>query len=45
MAGVDFIPVILISAYAEEDYAELIAARPALGFLPTTTTHASASRT
>ena len=29
--------VILISAYAEEDYAELIAASSAVGFLPKTT--------
>ena len=33
-AGVDSSRVILISAYAEEDYAELIAASPAVGFLP-----------
>jgi CheY-like chemotaxis protein len=35
-AGVDSSPVIFISAYAEEDYAELIAASPAVGFLPKT---------
>jgi len=35
-AGVDSSRVILISAYAEEDYAELIAASPAVGFLPKT---------
>ena len=35
-AGVDSSRVILISAYAEEDYAELIAASPAIGFLPKT---------
>jgi DNA-binding NarL/FixJ family response regulator len=34
--GVDSSRVILISAYAEEDYAELIAASPAVGFLPKT---------
>ena len=33
-AGVDSSRVILISAYAEEDYAELIAASPAVGFFP-----------
>ncbi len=33
-ARTDSLPVILISAYAEEDYAELIAASPAVGFLP-----------
>jgi CheY-like chemotaxis protein len=32
-AGVDSPRVILISAYAEEDYADLIAASPAVGFL------------
>jgi CheY-like chemotaxis protein len=31
------IPVILISAHAEEDYAELIAASPAVGFISKTT--------
>jgi CheY-like chemotaxis protein len=36
-AGADSFHVILISAYAEEDYAELIAASPAVGFLPKTT--------
>ena len=35
-AGVNSSRVILISAYAEEDYAELIAASPAVGFLPKT---------
>jgi CheY-like chemotaxis protein len=35
-ASVDSSRVILISAYAEEDYAELIAASPAVGFLPKT---------
>ena len=35
-AGVDSSRVILISAYAEEDYAELIAASPVVGFLPKT---------
>jgi hypothetical protein len=33
---VNALRVILISAYAEEDYAELIAASPAVGFLPKT---------
>ena len=32
-AGADSSRVILMSAYAEEDYAELIAASPAVGFL------------
>jgi DNA-binding NarL/FixJ family response regulator len=35
-AGVDSSRVILMSAYAEEDYAELIAASPAVGFLSKT---------
>jgi CheY-like chemotaxis protein len=35
-AGADGSRVILISAYAEEDYGELIAASPAVGFLPKT---------
>ena len=35
-ASVNSSRVILISAYAEEDYAELIAASPAVGFLPKT---------
>jgi CheY-like chemotaxis protein len=35
-AGVDSPRVILISAYAEEDYAELIAASSAVGFLSKT---------
>jgi DNA-binding NarL/FixJ family response regulator len=43
-AGVDSFPVILISAYAEEDYAELIAASPAVGFLPKTTLSAQSIR-
>ncbi len=37
-------PVILISAYAEEDYADLIAASPALGFLAKSALSASAVR-
>jgi CheY-like chemotaxis protein len=36
-AGADSFQVILISAYAEEDYSELIAASSAVGFLPKTT--------
>jgi DNA-binding NarL/FixJ family response regulator len=36
-AGADSFRVILISAYAEEDYADLIAASSAVGFLPKTT--------
>ncbi|MGH3338867.1 MAG: response regulator transcription factor [Propionibacteriaceae bacterium] len=35
-AGANSSPVILISAYGEEDYAELIAASPVIGFLPKT---------
>jgi DNA-binding LytR/AlgR family response regulator len=35
-------PVILISTYAEEDYADLIAGSPALGFLPKATLSAAA---
>ena len=35
-ASADSLRVILISAYAEEDYAELIAASSAVGFLPKT---------
>jgi len=35
-------PVILISTYAEEDYADLIAASPALGFIPKATLSAAA---
>jgi DNA-binding NarL/FixJ family response regulator len=37
-------PVILISTHAEEDYAELIAASPAVGFLPKTALSAAAIR-
>lgn len=44
LAGVDSSRVILISAYAEEDYAELIAASPAVGFLPKTTLSAQGIR-
>jgi DNA-binding NarL/FixJ family response regulator len=35
-------PVILISTYAEEDYADLIAGSPALGFIPKATLSAAA---
>jgi CheY-like chemotaxis protein len=35
-------PVILISTHAEQDYAELIAASPAIGFLPKTALSADA---
>jgi nucleoside-diphosphate-sugar epimerase len=38
------LPVILILAHAEEDYAELIAASPAVGFLPKTALSAPPSR-
>jgi len=37
-------PVILISTHAEQDYAELIAASPAIGFLPKTSLSADAIR-
>jgi len=37
-------PVILISAHAEEDYADLIAASRAVGFLPKTTLSGQAIR-
>ena len=37
-------PVILISTHAEEDYAELIAASPAIGFLPKTALSGDAIR-
>jgi CheY-like chemotaxis protein len=37
-------PVILISTHAEQDYAELIAASPAVGFLPKTALSADAIR-
>ncbi len=37
-------PVILISTHAEQDYAELIAASPAIGFLPKTALSGDAIR-
>jgi hypothetical protein len=37
-------PVILISTYAKEDFADLIAATPAIGFLPKYAVTASAIR-
>lgn len=37
-------PVILISTHAEQDYAELIAASPAIGFLPKSALSADAIR-
>jgi CheY-like chemotaxis protein len=37
-------PVILISTHAEQDYEELIAASPAIGFLPKTALSAAAIR-
>jgi DNA-binding NarL/FixJ family response regulator len=37
-------PLILISTHAEQDYAELIAASPAIGFLPKTALSADAIR-
>jgi CheY-like chemotaxis protein len=38
------VPVILVSTHAEQDYAELIAASPAVGFLPKTALSADAIR-
>ena len=43
-AGQTSAPVILISTHAEQDYAELIAASPAIGFLPKTALSADAIR-
>ena len=43
-AGQASTPVILISTHAEQDYAELIAASPAIGFLPKTALSADAIR-
>jgi DNA-binding NarL/FixJ family response regulator len=43
-AGPASAPVILISTHAEQDYAELIAASPAIGFLPKTALSADAIR-
>jgi DNA-binding NarL/FixJ family response regulator len=43
-AGQARAPVILISTHAEQDYAELIAASPAIGFLPKTALSADAIR-
>jgi CheY-like chemotaxis protein len=43
-AGPASAPVILTSTHAEQDYAELIAASPAIGFLPKTALSADAIR-
>ena len=43
-AGPTPTPVILISTHAEQDYAELIAASPAIGFLPKTALSGDAIR-
>jgi DNA-binding NarL/FixJ family response regulator len=43
-AGPPPAPVILISTHAEQDYAELIAASPAIGFLPKTALSGDAIR-
>jgi CheY-like chemotaxis protein len=43
-AGAAAPPVILISTYAAEDYAELIADSPAVGYLPKATLSATAIR-
>ena len=37
-------PIILISMHSEEDYADLIAASPAIGFLPKTALSGAAIR-
>jgi DNA-binding NarL/FixJ family response regulator len=44
LAGGEPSPVILISTHAEQDYAELIALSPAVGFLPKPTLSAEAIR-
>jgi DNA-binding NarL/FixJ family response regulator len=43
-AGQVPVPVILVSTHAEQDYVELIAASPAIGFLPKTALSADAIR-
>jgi DNA-binding NarL/FixJ family response regulator len=43
-AGIAAARLILISTHAEDDYAELIAASPAAGFLPKTALSAAAIR-
>ena len=43
-AGMNPGPVILISTHAEQDYAELIAASPVIGFLPKTALSGDAIR-
>jgi cobalamin synthase len=43
-AGAAAAPVILISTHAEQDYAELIAASPAVGFLAKAALSAAAIR-
>ena len=43
-AGASPPPVILISSHAEEDYADLLADNPAIGFLPKTILSATAIR-
>jgi DNA-binding NarL/FixJ family response regulator len=42
LAGAAAPPVILISTYAEEDYADLIAGSPVVGFIPKATLSAAA---
>jgi DNA-binding NarL/FixJ family response regulator len=42
--GLGAAPVILVSTHAEQDYAELIAASPAVGFLPKTALSGDAIR-
>jgi DNA-binding NarL/FixJ family response regulator len=43
-AGATPAPIILISTHSEEDYADLIAASPAIGFLPKTSLSGTAIR-
>jgi CheY-like chemotaxis protein len=44
-AGVEHVPLVLISTYAEADFAEIIASSPAVGFLSKSTLSASAIET
>ena len=43
-SGVDHVPAVLISTYAEADFADIVASSPAVGFLPKSTLSASAIR-
>jgi CheY-like chemotaxis protein len=42
--GVDHVPLVLISTYAEADFADIVASSPAVGFLSKSTLSASAIR-